>query len=80
MYQNKMFWKRARLLGGREVNGRLGGRGLGGWAGKILTTVALLGRRVEGRTAGRRERVRLLGGKEVDDLVGEGCAAVQERD
>ena len=50
----------------------------------------LLGRRDidDGCTVGQEsrgqdcwpERVRLLGGKEVDDLVGEGCAAVQERD
>ena len=60
----------------------------------VLTTVALLGRRVEGRTAGGREqdcwvgegrtagrdKVGLLGGREVDDLVGEGWAAGQERD
>jgi hypothetical protein len=26
------------------------------------------------------ERVRLLGGRQVDDLVGESCAAGQERD
>ena len=30
---------------GWETGGRLGGRGLGGWAGEILTTVGLLGGR-----------------------------------